>query len=51
MNSLKRLEKMLLNSHITKEEYLKRREAYIDAICKLYMKELISEEEVRERLD
>lgn len=51
MNTLGRLEKMLLNGTITEEEYIERKKTYIDIILELYVKGLIDKEEMQERLN
>lgn len=51
MNTLGRLEKMLLNGTITETEYQKRKAAYVEVILELYVKGIITKEEMQERLN
>ena len=51
MNTLGHLEKMLLAGEITEEEYRKKKAAYVDTLFELYVKDIITEEELKERLN
>lgn len=51
MNTLKRLEKMLLAGYITKETYLEMEKEYTQRVIKLHLKGLISKEELQKRLN
>ena len=51
MNTLGRLEKMLLKGWITEAEYLEKKEAYVDTILELYVKGYISKEKMYEKLN
>lgn len=51
MNTLGHLEKMLLNGEITEEEYKERKAVYIETILELYVKGIISKEEMQEKLN
>lgn len=51
MNTLKRLEKMLLAGYITKEAYLECEKAYTERVMNLYLKGLISKEELQKSLN
>lgn len=51
MNTLKRLEKMLIAGYITKEAYLELEKAYTEKVLKLHLKGLISKEELQNRLN
>lgn len=51
MNTLGRLEKLLLKGTITEEEYKERKNTYIEIILELYVKGLIDKEEMQERLN
>ena len=51
MNTLGRLEKMLLAGEITEEEYKERKFAYIETILELYIKGIISKEKLQEKLN
>lgn len=42
---------MLMNGEITEEEYKKKKAAYIDTLYELYFKDIITEEELKERLN
>lgn len=51
MNTLGRLEKLLLKGAITPEEYKERKNTYIEVILELYVKGLIDKEEMEKRLN
>lgn len=51
MNALGHLEKMLMNDEITEEEYKKKKAVYVETILELYIKDIISEEEMKEKLN
>lgn len=51
MNTLGRLEKMLMNGEITEEEYKERKTKYVDIILELYVKGLIDKEEMEQRIN
>lgn len=51
MNTLGRLEKLLLKGWITEDEYLQRKEVYVDTILELYVKGIISKEKMYEKLN
>lgn len=51
MNTLGKLEKLLLKGHITEAEYLQRKEVYVDTILELYVKGIISKEKMYEKLN
>ena len=51
MNTLGRLEKMLISGKITEEEYKERKNTYIEIILELYVKGLIDKEEMERRLN
>lgn len=51
MNALGRLEKMLLAGDITEEQYKERKAAYVETILELYIKGLISKEQMQEKLN
>ena len=51
MNTLGRLEKMLMKGQITEEEYKERKDTYIQIILELYVKGLIEKEEMYERIN
>lgn len=51
MNLLGHLEKLLLSGQITEEEYRKRKAFYVETILELYVKGILTEEEMKERLN
>lgn len=51
MNGLGILEKMLLSGQITEEQYKERKAAYVETILELYIKGLISKEQMQEKLN
>ena len=51
MNALGNLEKLLLAGEITEEEYKKKKAVYVQTILELYIKDLITEEEMKEKLN
>jgi len=51
MNIIGHLEKMLMNGEITEEEYKKKKTAYIETLYELYIRDIITEEELKERLN
>lgn len=51
MNALGRLEKLLLAGEITEEEYKERKAVYVETLLELYIKGLISKEQMKEKLN
>ena len=51
MNPLGHLEQMLMNQEISEEEYKKKKAVYIETILELYIKDIISEEELYKKLN
>lgn len=51
MNTLGRLERMLLAGDITEEEYKEKKVIYVDTILELYCLDIISKEEMYARLN
>lgn len=51
MNTLGKLEKLLLAGKITEEEYLERKAVYVETILELYVKGIINKEEMKEKLN
>lgn len=51
MDALGHLEKMLLAGEITEEEYRKRKAVYVETILELYIKGILTQEEMQERLN
>lgn len=45
------LEKMLLAGEISEEEYKKKKAVYIETILELYIKDIITEEEMKKKLN
>ena len=45
------LEQKLMNGEITEEEYTKRKMMYIETLYELFIKDFISEDELKERLN
>lgn len=50
-NILGHLEKMLLAGEITVEEYKKKKAFYVETLFEMYVKDIITEEELREKLN
>lgn len=51
MNTLGKLEKMLLAGEITEEEYKYKKAVYVETILELYIKGIISKEQFQEKLN
>ena len=51
MNTLGRLERLLLAGDITEEEYNEKKTVYVDTILELYCLDIITKEEMYERLN
>lgn len=51
MNTLGRLERMLMADEITEEEYRKKKTIYIETLLELFIKDIITEEELKEKLN
>lgn len=51
MNTLGKLEKLLLAGEITDEEYRERKEVYVETILELYVKGIIDKEQMEEKLN
>ena len=51
MNALGRLEQMLLAGEITEEEYKDRKAVYVETILELYIKGIISKDQMQEKLN
>ena len=45
------LEDMLMNGEITEEEYKKKKTWYVETLLELYIRDIITEEELKERLN
>ena len=51
MNTLGKLEKMLLAGEITEEEYKYKKMVYVETILELYIKGIITKEKMQEKLN
>ena len=51
MTTLGHLEVMLLTGQITQEEYEVKKKVYVETLLELYVKDIISKEELYERLN
>lgn len=51
MDALGHLEKLLLSGDITEEEYKERKAVYVETILELYVKGIISKEEMQQKLN
>lgn len=51
MNTLGHLEKMLMSGEITEEEYKKKKAVYVETILEMYIKGMIDEAEMKEKLN
>jgi hypothetical protein len=51
MNALGHLEQMLMNGEITEEEYKHKKAVYVQTILELYIKDIITEDEMKEKLN
>ena len=45
------LEKMLMEGQITEEEYKKKKAWYVETLLELYIRDIITEEELKEKLN
>lgn len=51
MNTLGTLEKLLMKGEITEEEYKERKATYIETILELYIKGILTKEQMEEKLN
>lgn len=51
MNTLGKLEKMLLAGEITEEEYKYKKFTYIETLLELYVNDIITKEQLQEKLN
>lgn len=51
MNTLGKLEKLLMEGEITEDEYRKRKDTYVSTILEMYCLGIITEEQMKERLN
>ena len=51
MNTLGKLEKMLMNGEISEEEYKYKKMVYVETILELYIKGIITKEQMQQKLN
>lgn len=51
MNGLGKLEKMLMAGEITEEEYREKKSIYVETLLELYVKGIITKEELYEKIN
>ena len=51
LNTLGRLEKMLMAGEITEEEYKEKKAVYVETLLELYIKDLITKDQLKEKLN
>ena len=51
MNTLGHLEKLLMDGKITEEEYKERKAVYVETILELYVKGILTKEQMQEKLN
>lgn len=51
VNTLGKLEQLLMRGEITKEEYEERKDTYVETILELYVKGIITKERMYEKLN
>ena len=51
MNTLGHLEKLLLSGEITEEQYRERKAVYVETILELYVKGILTKEQMEEKLN
>lgn len=51
MKPLGHLEQMLMKGEITEEEYKKKKAWYVETLLELYIKDIITEDELKEKLN
>ena len=51
MNALGHLEQMLLVGEITEDEYKEKKTIYVETLLELYIKDIITKEELYEKLN
>lgn len=51
LNTLGKLEQMLIDGEITEEEYREKKAVYVETIIELYIKDIITKEEMYEKLN
>lgn len=51
MNTLGKLEQLLMDGEITEEEYKERKEVYVETILELYVMGIITKEQMLEKIN
>jgi len=51
MNTLGKLEELLILGEISEEEYCERKEVYVETILEMYVMGIISKEQMQEKLN
>lgn len=51
MNTLGKLEQLLMNGEITEEEYRNRKALYVETVLELYIKGILTKEQMKEKLN
>lgn len=51
MNTLGKLEQLLMNGEISEDEYKERKEVYVEQILELYVLGIITKEQMQEKLN
>jgi uncharacterized membrane protein len=51
MTTLGHLERQLMDGEITEEEYKKKKSWYVETLLELYCRDIITEEELKEKLN
>jgi hypothetical protein len=51
MNALGHLEKLLMDGKITEEEYRERKAVYVETILEMYIKGILTKEQMEEKLN
>ncbi len=51
MNTLGKLEQLLMQGQITEEEYRERKETYLETILEMYALGIITKEQLKEKLN
>ena len=51
MNTLGKLEKLLLAGEITEDEYKEKKELYVEMLLELYIKDIITKEQLYKKLN
>lgn len=51
MNTLGKLEQLLMNGEITEDEYKERKDTYVETILEMYVMGIITKEQMLDRLN